>query len=96
MDARFVEFNEALMALAQRLRDGAQSIPEFRLQRRQLLVALMKPQAVVPEAGPNPEIPPESPPKGPRIEKAGPRPGLLAAVFLLILLLAFALFATLA
>lgn len=95
MEARFVEFNEALMVLAQGLRDGVLSLAEFRLRRRQLLVALMAPMAAS-EAGPGFALPSESPGKLPAIDKGGSRRGMLTAVLLLVLLLAVLLFGALA
>ncbi|WP_022977871.1 hypothetical protein [Nevskia ramosa] len=97
MEARFVEFNEALMALAQRLREGALSMAEFRLQRRQLLAALMTTVAAASTAGPGLERPAEPPVTLPRTEKGRSRRGTVAAaVLLLVLLLAVALFGVLA
>ncbi len=95
MDARFVEFNEALMALAQRLREGGLSVAEFRLQRRQLLAALITPMAAASKAGPSFERPAEPPMTLPGIEKGRSGRGIVAAaVLLLVLLLAVALFGT--
>lgn len=97
MEARFVQFNAALMLLAQGLREGALTLAEFRLRRRQLLVALMTPMAAASEVGPGLELASESPMKLPRLEKSRSRRGLVtAAVLLLFLLLAVALFGTLA
>ncbi|WP_293395643.1 hypothetical protein [Nevskia sp.] len=97
MEARFVEFNEALMLLAQGMREGSLSLAEFRLQRRQLLAALLTPVAEASKAGPGFAVPPEPPSVVPEIEKTRPRRGMVAAaVLLLVFLLALVLVGTLA
>ncbi|WP_295686362.1 hypothetical protein [uncultured Nevskia sp.] len=97
MESRFVAFNEALMLLAQGLREGSLSLAEFRLRRRQLLAALMTPPAAASEAGSGVELPSELPSVAPEIEKNRPRRGIAAAaVLLLVFLLALVLAGTLA
>lgn len=96
MEARFVEFNEALKVLAQGLREGALSLAEFRLRRRQLLLVLMTPLAGASEAGSSFETSSRPPSRLPEVERTRPRRGMVAAVLLLVLLLALVLFGTLA
>jgi len=89
MDARFTVFNEALMALEQGLREGAMNVAEFRLRRRQLLIALITPPTSASGAGSDFELLSEAPSNLPEAGKTWLRRGMMAAAFLLLAVLLY-------